>query len=75
MHTETEILLSDGSIYRPDRVMIDGKRAIVVDYKFGKNKEEKYCSQVQQYADLLTKMGYETEAFLYYATLQEIDRV
>jgi ATP-dependent helicase/nuclease subunit A len=75
VHTETEILLSDGSIYRPDRVMIDGKRAIVVDYKFGKNKEEKYCSQVQQYADLLTKMGYETEAFLYYATLQEIDRV
>ena len=42
---------------RPDRVMVDGNKAVVVDFKFGKFVEE-YKSQVRRYMDLLTQMGY-----------------
>ena len=42
---------------RPDRVMIKGHEAVVVDYKFGR-ENEKYEEQVRQYMELLAEMGY-----------------
>lgn len=42
---------------RPDRVMTDGQQMIVVDFKFGKERNE-YHEQVRQYMQLLTQMGY-----------------
>ena len=42
---------------RPDRVMTDGKQMIVVDFKFGKERDE-YYEQVRQYMQLLTQMGH-----------------
>ncbi|NQY66780.1 MAG: UvrD-helicase domain-containing protein [Flavobacteriales bacterium] len=56
---EQEILLPDGKSFRPDRVVIDNNIATVVDYKTGKESEE-HLEQVQQYARLLTGMGYST---------------
>ena len=48
-----------GDVYehRPDRVMTDGKEMIVVDFKFGKPRDE-YHEQVQRYMRLLMRMGY-----------------
>jgi len=43
---------------RPDRVMTDGKQTIVVDFKFGREREE-YHDQVRQYMQLLTTMGHQ----------------
>lgn len=43
---------------RPDRVMTDGKRMIVVDFKFGRQRDE-YAAQVREYVDLLKGMGYD----------------
>ena len=43
---------------RPDRVMTDGEQTIVVDFKFGREREE-YHEQVRQYMDLLTAMGHQ----------------
>ncbi len=42
---------------RPDRVMVsaDGKRVVVVDYKFG-NPHESYLEQVREYMKLLSNM-------------------
>ena len=40
---------------RPDRVMMSSERIIVVDFKFGKPKEE-YKTQVQQYVEIMQKM-------------------
>lgn len=42
---------------QPDRVMVSKNEVIVVDYKFGEAKKE-HASQVQQYKELLGKMGY-----------------
>ena len=42
---------------RPDRVMIKGNEAVVVDYKFGR-ENEKYEEQVRQYMELLAEMCY-----------------
>ena len=40
---------------RPDRVMTDGRETIVVDFKFGREREE-YHQQVRQYMQLLSEM-------------------
>lgn len=42
--------------HRPDRVMRNKEEMIVVDFKFGKPKDE-YHTQVRQYMDLLEAMG------------------
>jgi ATP-dependent exoDNAse (exonuclease V) beta subunit len=41
---------------RPDRVMTDGHETIVVDFKFGTERDE-YHEQVREYMQLLTHMG------------------
>lgn len=61
LFNEASIIYRDGGVLqtrRPDRVMIapDG-HAIVVDFKFGREREE-HLHQVREYMDLLRKMGY-----------------
>ncbi len=53
------------SEHRPDRVIQDGKKMIIIDYKTGKRHAE-HQKQVDQYATLLQQMGYETETHLWY---------
>ena len=72
---EKEILLPNGSVYRPDRIMIHNNRAIVVDYKFGNAKQNNYHYQVRRYIRFLTQMGYETEGYIYYVAMGEIEQV
>ena len=55
--TERELLLPDGSILRPDRVIIQDKKAQVIDYKTGEPRE-KDNKQVLQYKEVLQKMEY-----------------
>lgn len=70
LFNETSIIYRDGGVIqnrRPDRVMImpDG-RAVVVDFKFGREKED-YMHQVQEYMDLLRKMGYpNVQGYIWY---------
>lgn len=60
---------------RPDRVMINGKKAIVVDYKFGE-KHNSYRKQIALYCSLLSKMGYsEVKGYLWYVREGEIEEV
>lgn len=54
---ESDILLNDGSFIRPDRVLIKGCEAVVIDYKTGSEKEE-HKKQITKYADTLKKMGF-----------------
>lgn len=44
---------------RPDRVVTDGHETIVIDFKFGKPRNE-HKKQVRQYMELLTDMGYKS---------------
>lgn len=60
---------------RPDRVMVDGKTAIIVDFKFGK-PQQRYRDQVENYAKLLQRMGYgPVTAYLWYVYTGEIEQV
>jgi hypothetical protein len=70
---EISLIDTDGSIYRPDRVVLytDGSIAIV-DYKFGAINE-KYLFQVGKYADIYKRMGYDNvSAYLWYVPSGEI---
>lgn len=55
--SEEDILLPDGNIIRPDRVVKKKDSLIVVDYKTGKIKDE-HLNQVNAYCGALRKMGY-----------------
>ena len=68
----------DDFMKRPDRVMLKGGKAVVVDYKFGKRegKEAGYRRQIRKYLDLIRRMGYtDCEGYLWYVKQGEIDRV
>jgi len=56
---ESEVLMPDGKSYRPDRVIIDGKTAVVIDFKTGKPSSW-YQDQISNYAAILEQMGYNT---------------
>ena len=72
---ETAIIDSDGKIYRPDRVICDGDRVIVVDFKFGVH-DDRYIRQVRRYVDLWRRMGHaEVSGFLWYLPSGEIMEV
>lgn len=61
---------------RPDRVMIRGERAVVVDYKFGHKASKAYREQIRYYMNLLKQMGYsQVEGWLWYVTLGRTERV
>jgi CRISPR/Cas system-associated exonuclease Cas4 (RecB family) len=66
VRNEAEIVTKEGKSYRPDRVMIRGRQAIVADYKTGA-MHTWHHSQLKEYANLLKDMDYTVEkAFLVY---------
>lgn len=70
---ERDILFRFGSRVRPDRVLVKGKLAIVVDYKFGQKEENKYLKQIQFYRTTLKQMGYkEVKGYIWYVKLRKI---
>ena len=67
----------DGEVkeHRPDRVMTDGKEWIVVDFKFGRQKND-YPKQVRNYMNLLKAMGHtEVKGYLWYVYSNIIEEV
>ena len=73
---EAEII-AGGDTRRPDRVMIKGKRAVIVDYKFGENRSSQYSKQMAEYMSLLGKMGKysQIEGYVWYIALGALERV
>ncbi len=69
-------LLAPGKLLRPDRIMVSGNQAIVVDYKWGAKNPEKYHKQVKRYAKTLKKCGFKkVEGFLWYINHDEVEQV
>ena len=61
---------------RPDRVMIQGDRVTVVDYKFGADKHKAHLRQTGEYMRLIAEMGYgQVEGYVWYLSLGEIVKV
>ena len=56
--------------------MIKGSKAVVVDYKFGEEEQEKYASQLREYMSLLSKIGYATiEGYVWYVRLGKVVKI
>ena len=73
---EIEILVGKGESKRPDRVMITGQEAIVVDYKFGEQPNKRYQNQVKNYLSLVQQIGYpKVSGYLWYVELGVIEPV
>jgi len=69
-------LLTSKRILRPDRIMISGDEAIVVDYKTGINKSESYNRQIKLYAKTLKETGYKKViGFLWYINQNVVEKV
>lgn len=77
IHNENDIICDEiVGTRRPDRVMIRGKKAVVIDYKFGIEKYKTHQEQIKQYVKLLQRMGYtEIEGYIWYLTLGEIIKI
>ncbi len=74
--TEQDILTPEGSLKRPDRVMLKDDQVVVVDYKFGKQQSNSYKSQVRKYTDMLKQMNYgNVKGFIWYVNLEEVVEV
>jgi ATP-dependent helicase/nuclease subunit A len=72
---EAPVLQPGGGVLRPDRVMIDGDKAVALDFKTGKSGYADH-TQVREYMFLLREMGYEQiEGYLLYLDNLEIVKV
>lgn len=69
-------ILTPNTLIRPDRVMIKGNHAVVLDYKFTSEQRPGYIRQVRDYMSALTNMGYtRVEGWLWYALSNQLVKV
>jgi ATP-dependent helicase/nuclease subunit A len=72
---EAMVLLPGGQQKRIDRIMIGKSRTVIVDYKTG-NRKTVDKEQVEQYAAVLTAMGYpNVQAYLVYLAELKVEEV
>lgn len=75
--TEAELLLPDGTRYRPDRVVVrpDGQ-VMIIDYKFGTSVLRQHRQQVEAYMQTLRRMGCQAvTGYLWYVSLDKVECV
>ena len=66
VRNERSLLLPDGNVLRPDRVMEKNDEAIVIDYKTGMPRNE-HKRQVSEYLEMMRRMPYKNvKGFLVY---------
>lgn len=56
---ETELLLNNGEIIRPDRVVIDNQQLTIMDYKTGEEKTRDH-DQLRKYQEAFSALGHKT---------------
>ena len=59
-YNEREIISEKGELLRPDRVVVNGKKVNIIDYKTG-SEDLKHHEQINSYAAVFTAMGYAVE--------------
>lgn len=76
LYNERTLFCGDGNSLRPDRVMVTGKAARVVDFKFGMKEEKRYLNQVEGYMVQLEQLGYApVEGFVWYVVMDKVTRI
>lgn len=72
---EIDIIIPNSRMKRPDRIMLDGKKAIIVDYKTSRENAE-FIEQIKSYRHLLIQMGYEkVEGYIWYLNTNRLVEV
>jgi hypothetical protein len=72
---EAEILMPSGNTRRPDRIILVDGKAVIIDFKFGEEKEL-YSRHVEEYRDLMLDMGYKAiDTFIWYVEKNKIVKV
>ncbi|MFH0865536.1 MAG: UvrD-helicase domain-containing protein [Bacteroidota bacterium] len=72
---ESEIICYDGTILRPDRIILENKKATVIDYKTGRLKEE-HIGQINEYATALQFLGYnDIRKILVYVSNNQVEEI
>ncbi|HKK89003.1 MAG TPA: 3'-5' exonuclease, partial [Saprospiraceae bacterium] len=72
LFAERDVLMPNEELLRPDRVIIDGQKAVVIDFKTGAYYK-KHNDQLKAYQQALQEMGYqEVEGHLLYLDRKEI---
>jgi ATP-dependent exoDNAse (exonuclease V) beta subunit len=70
---ERDILMSDGHVRRPDRVMIMDQHIVVIDYKFGSSRLREHQEQIIEYMKLIRDMGYnDVQGYICYVRQKQI---
>ncbi len=76
IYNERNIYCGDGTILRPDRVIVENGAAIVVDFKFGKSERSSHTVQVKSYIKHLKMMDYNrVTGYLWYMNLDRIVKI
>lgn len=61
VYNERSIIASDGSLHRPDRVVLGPGGAVIIDFKFGRELKS-HLAQLRGYASLYSQLGYGVKA-------------
>ncbi len=73
---ESSILLPNGNVNRPDRVIIREKEVIVIDYKFTAQQHNEHDIQMHQYMESLALLeNKKVTGFIWYVLLEQIKEV
>jgi len=73
---ERSLLCGSGEVLRPDRVIVEGEKAMVIDFKFGEKERASYHQQVRRYMEQLVLMGFKSvEGYLWYVVLDRIIKI
>lgn len=74
--SERDILTSNRKFKRPDLVLINDNEAIVVDFKFTEEKDNRLKRQVIEYVELLKEMKFKNvRCYLLYGLTNEIELI
>ena len=71
VYIERDLYTQEGTILRPDRFMLRGKTAHIIDYKTGSHSQQ-HRVQIETYANALRQIGYEIERKLIVYINEEI---
>jgi ATP-dependent exoDNAse (exonuclease V) beta subunit len=80
IHPEKEVVDNEGALpeyRRLDRLQLSPDKVLVIDFKTGKEKNEKYISQMREYLDAVRPLfpGRKCGGFLLYIDRGEIEEV
>lgn len=74
--TEQSLLLPNGEVKRPDRIIEDEESLIIIDYKFSKEKRKSHNAQVKDYVEAVKQISNKNiQGFVWYVELGEVTQV